>query len=202
MEVIDLDEARLVGRGCRRLVYEHPGDPTRCIKVQTAEAMAQLHRQKAVEREVAYLKLYARQGRSLEQVSRYHGTVATSAGEGHVFDLIRNHDGTIAPTLSTYLEESGGQLAELESELDKLLDYLRREAIIVADLHAGNVVRREGGPGRHDLVVIDGIGNTEFIKVHDYLRVLGRRKVQRKWDRFRRGLERDHGAGLAPCKER
>ncbi len=186
--MIDLKGAILVGKGCRRIVYVHPDDDSRCIKVQTAEALAKTHRQKAHERELYYLAFYERRGRRMDQVSSYHGSVATSEGEGQLFDLVRDHDGRISRTLAAKL--AGGEI-ELEGcrrEFEQLRNYLSGEGIIVADLHAGNLARQEWEPGKFRFVVIDGIGNTEFLKINDYLRWTARRKAERKWSCFMKKL--------------
>jgi hypothetical protein len=134
----------------------------------------------------------------MDRVSPYYGAVSTSAGEGHVFELIRNIDGTLALTLATWLEANRLNLAEVRAELADLGRYLQREGIIVADLHAGNLVRQEVRAEEFRLVVIDGIGNNEFIKIHDYFRPAARRKARRKWLRFLDALEREWGMGNQP----
>ena len=190
--MIDLQKATVVGSGCRRVVYVHPDDPARCIKVPTAEAREQVHRQKALERELHYLQFYARKGKSLGQLSRYFGEVETRDGVGYVFELVRDHNGEVSRNLAEWLEAGLG-LDECRSELEELRQYLVAEGIIVADLHAGNLARQERQPGVFRLVVIDGVGNSEFLKVNDYLRIAARGKVARKWSRFMVQFEREWG---------
>lgn len=192
--MVDLERATVVGRGYRRVVYVDPDDPARCIKVPTAEAQARSDRQKALERERHYLKFYERKGRAMDQVSRYFGVVETTGGEGDVYELIRDHDGAIATTLAHQFETGRATLAQCGAEFEVLRRYLSREGIVVADLHAGNLARQEVREGEFRLVVIDGIGNTEFFKVSDYFRPAARRKVQRKWGRFFENLTREWGS--------
>jgi hypothetical protein len=148
-------------------------------------------------REIRYLRFYEQRGRAMDHVSRYFDEVETSAGSGHVFELIRDREGEISPTLADRLATDGFTLADCRAALDELKNYLMREGIIVADLHAGNLAWQEVERARHRLVVIDGIGNTEFLKVNDYLLIAARRKVGRIWDRFLNHLGREGGAIVA-----
>ena len=58
-------------------------------------------------------------------ISRYHGDVETDLGQGSVFDLIMDHDGTVAKSLEYYLS-SDEQIEKYFSSLSDALCRLKK----------------------------------------------------------------------------
>jgi hypothetical protein len=51
-----------------------------------------------------------------------------------------------------------------------------------------NILFRLDGPDSGTLVIVDNIGNSDFVPLADYSAALARRKIRRKWRRFEASL--------------
>ncbi len=193
-DMIELDPHALVGKGLHRECFVHPEDPTRCIKVVVSGSGNENHR------EEAYYAALARKGVSWDMLPRFHGLVRTSLGEGAVFDLIRDHDDRISLTLGHYL--ASRQLTELydvalRKALFDLKNYLLEHCIITMTLKTKNILFQLVTPEAGKLVIVDNIGNSDFIPLANYSKRLARWKISRKWRRFERSLRRDYASNKA-----
>ena len=69
--------------------------------------------------------------------------------------------------------------------------------IITMTLKPKNILLQQYGAGRGRLVIVDNIGNSDFIPLANHSPWLARRKIRRKWRRFEASLRsayRDNGA--------
>lgn len=179
--MINLDGALLIGKGLHRKCFQHPQNPSLCIKIVYNGNMDESRR------EQAYYRRLQRRGIDWQLLPRYHGEVNTDRGVGAVFDLIRDEDGGIAKTLEFYLgceKLTAKYRTGLVEALRKLRDYLLKNWVVTMTLKPKNIVYRRSKEGGGDLVVIDNIGNSDFIPVCNYLPAFARRKIRRKWVRF------------------
>jgi len=176
--MLQLDHAQLVGKGSSRYCYVHPEDETKCVKV------VYTRRDDIASEELSYYRKFMRRDVSWEMVARTYGEVDTSRGEGMVFELPRDFDGSISRTLEHYLLHGGVSLEKLALALLWLKKFLIRERIVVRELKADNVVfqRPAGEPGL--MVLIDGVGNNEFLPLANFSRLFLRRTIRRKWTKF------------------
>ena len=88
--MLHLEDSLVIGKGAHRVCYRHPLDQDKCIKVaNNANDSAQ-----ALECKY-YDKLLA-ENIDWKHLSRYYGAVATNLGNGHVYQLIKDFDGTIS----------------------------------------------------------------------------------------------------------
>lgn len=78
-------------------------------------------------------------------------------------------------------------MQKLRNALEKLKTYLLRYNIIPCDLLPDNIVVKHGTTGPK-LILIDGLGSTEWIPASNYFKVLGNRKILRKWEKFSKKL--------------
>ena len=62
--------------------------------------------------------------------------------------------------------------------------WLRRELFLTRDLLPHNIIAVADHPERYRLIVVDGIGNSEFIPVSHWFRSLARLKIERKIRKF------------------
>ena len=171
------DEALFIGSGTRRMCYHHPENPDLCIKVSPPGE------EKQQRRESRYYRSLARRKVSLEHLAKYHGSVETTKGTGHIYDLVRDHDGSIATPLRVYLNEEYPSKDELIRLISELKAYYNREEIMFYDMNGDNSLCRKNEDGSLHLVTIDGIGEvvaTGFLNVFraHYLRTFNRRWVR------------------------
>jgi hypothetical protein len=186
---VQLGQADLIGKGYHRFCYHHPGNPDLCIKIpMTPDDEEHL-------REQAYYRRLLRRNVSFEMVAKFHGTIETNYGTGAVFDLIRDPDGRISKTLEAYLSsdsETRVNYSGLARAFAALKRYLVSEIIITRNLNVTNVLYKRRGPADGTLVIIDNIGNYDFIPICNYVDFLAVKKIMRKWRRFEKTLARTY----------
>jgi serine/threonine protein kinase len=190
-DLIELDPHALVGKGLHRECFVHPGDPGRCIKIVVSGSGNENRR------EQDYYAELASRGVSWEMLPKFYGLVETNLGEGAVFDLIRDYDGRISLTLSHYL--SSPQLTSLHGSalreaLQALKSYLLEHRIITMTLKPKNILFQMDSADTGKLVIVDNIGNSDFIPLVKYSQRLARWKIRRKWRRFEKSLRADFAA--------
>ena len=192
-DMLDIETARVVGKGLHRVCYAHPQDENLCIKVLLPlESKARLI--EAV-REVGYYRLLEKRGIPWTMLPKFHGEVLTSRGPGYVFDLIRDYDGGVSQTLGHYLAsslETERHAEELAMSFDLLRDYLLQWKIITMTIKAKNILYHRIGKNEGRLVIVDNIGNSDFIPICNYVDFLAERKIRRKWRRFEAVLRKEY----------
>jgi hypothetical protein len=113
----------------------------------------------------------------------YHGLVDTNMGKGYRFDLIRDADGSVSSPLSKLHDLSG-----IEEKIHDLYLKCISDRVVIGDLHQGNVVAQINKDSSYDLWVIDGVGNSDYIKICDISKYFMRKKITRKFSRLAKSL--------------
>jgi len=188
--VLDLTDSTLLGKGSSRLCYLHPGDPGKCIKITYT-------RNPEVEKEeLKHYRHHRRRGISWEMVAKTYGPVKTSMGNGVMFSLARDFDGAISRTLDHYLAEE--QLTPPAEELSSLLgtfrNYMIDERIVIRKLKPDNIVLERLTPDEARLILIDKLGNNQFLPIANYSNTFAKRVILRKWNTFERDLIKEFPA--------
>ncbi|WP_227370548.1 YrbL family protein [Halomonas sp. M20] len=182
--MLHLQDDLLIGRGTERNCYRHPQDPTRCVKIAHNFKNNKQQNRKDYE----YFTKLERRGIDWSHLPRCHGWVETNLGDGLVFDLLQDTEGSPLPRLDILLADGRLTMAEIATPLTQLHDYLHANRIFTSDLRASNIVcNLEKTPPR--LFLIDGIGDRDFVKLAAHSRRLGRTKIERQWGRFMKRLE-------------
>lgn len=179
--MLKLDKSDFVGKGLHRECYRHPDNKALCVKVVVTGNDDETRREKK------YYRHLKKRNVSWEMIPEYHGDVETNLGTGSVFDLVVDHDGAVAKTLEYYLtsnEKTEAHNTGLQQALAALKEYLLAHQIITMTLKPKNIVYPQSGAAEPRLVVIDNIGNSDFIPVCNYSKYFARRKILRKWDKF------------------
>lgn len=170
-----------IGSGRHRDCYCHPQDDNKCIKILYNPADGGL---KEVKRETGYYRKRARQITRCRSVPDFYGTVETDRGEGYVFYLVKDYDGNISKTLEHYLKNNALSQGWLKNKLYDLRNDLIAHNISTMNLKDYNILYRRTGYNEGYLVVIDNIGESEFIPVASLFNFLHRRKIDRIFSRF------------------
>ena len=192
--MLTLESSHLIGRGLRRECYVHPGDENRCVKVVVAGD------HKETVREQSYYRLLAKRDISWQMLARFYGSVDTNRGPGAVFELIRDYNGEVSKTLEYYFSattETGLDYQKLSQALHLLKQYLLQWRIVTMSINPENIVLKKTGEFEASLVVIDNIGNSDFIPICNYVAFMATRKIRRKWLRFTDSLSRDYNRNQA-----
>lgn len=190
--MIELNPDLLVGQGLHRDVYQHPDNPGRCLKVRVERGRANRGPQEQA-REQGYYRLLQKRGIRWDGLPQFYGNVDTNLGPAAVFELIRDLNGEVSKTLEYYLDDAElteSHLNELISEFNQLKHYLLRYNIITMSLKPKNIVFQQLSEQRWRCVIIDNIGNSDWIPLMTYIPFFGRIKIQRKWSDFKRRLKR------------
>lgn len=192
--MIELNSAAIIGKGLHRECFVHPDNPGQCVKIVVAGNSNEN------QREAKYYGHLARRVISWEMLTRFHGLVETNLGEGAIFDLVRDDNGQVSKTLAHYL--ASGQLTALHSAvlrpaLKNLRLYLLHNRIITKTLKSKNILFQLLAADAGRLVIVDNLGNSDFIPIANYNTFLARRKILRKWRRFEADLHRQHPANQA-----
>lgn len=183
--MLNLDSSYFVSKGKHRECYIHPDNNNFLIKILLPSVKGSALTETL--REARYYRLLLKKNIPFTMLPAFHGEVITNRGRGYVFDLIRDFDGSISKSLEYYL--ALGSLSEqeygmLDASLDLLREYLLRWKIITMHIQARNIVYQKIAPEKRRLVIIDDIGNSEFIPVSSYSDFLAQLKIKRKWRRF------------------
>ena len=192
--MLTLESSSLIGRGLRRECYFHPEDENKCIKVVVAGD----HKETA--REQSYYRLLEKRNISWKMLARFYGNIETNRGEGAVFELIRDYHGDVSKTLEVYLSaqiKTDFNYQELSRLLPLLKQYLLKWKIVTMTIKPQNVVYQKINPTQGKLVVIDNVGNSDFIPICNYLNSFAIRKIRRKWQRFEDSLSKDYARNKA-----
>jgi hypothetical protein len=179
--MLTLESSALIGSGLRRECYFHPEDVNKCIKVVVSGD------HKETRREQSYYRLLEKRNISWKMLARFYGNVDTNLGEGAVFDLIRDFNGKISKTLEHYISahsETDPISQYLRRALPQLKQYLLKWKIVTMSLKPQNIVYKRTHESKGFLVVIDNIGNSDFIPICNYVDWMAIQKIHRKWQRF------------------
>ena len=179
--MIELTANDCFAKGFHRACYIHPADGGLCIKVSLRGDFRES------EREIRYYRHLAGRNISWDMLPRFHGSVETNFGAGAVFDLIRDYDGEISKTLVSYFNSAvlaEANLTGLTQGFKRLRDYLMEHRIVTRTIKAKNVLYHRRDAENGCLMIIDNIGNTEFIPYANYIGYFARAKTARKWRRF------------------
>ncbi len=180
--MLRLDPNTLFAKGTHRECYLHPEQPDKCIKISLP------NREHQDRLEQYYYGSLSKRNVSWAMLSKSYGSVKTDRGQGYVFDLIRDYDGTISKTLKYYLSHDPTQeipVKTLHLALSNLKNYLLSEKIILATMKTWNFVYQKQTPTQGLLIIIDNIGyhNLHF-HLCEHWDWLARFRIQKKWNRF------------------
>jgi len=186
--MLNLESSALIGRGLRRECYFHPEDEHKCIKIVFAGD------HKETLREQSYYRLLEKRNIAWRMLARFYGNVETNLGEGAVFELIRDYNREVSKTLAHYFstdKKTDRNDPYLCHALLELKRYLLKWNIVTISLKPQNIVFKKTNETEGFLVIIDNIGNSDFIPICNYVNWMAKRKIHRKWQRFEALLAKD-----------
>ena len=182
-KILKVSNLEPFGRGAHRLCYPHPENPDQCIKViYNASKSAK----KEIVRELKYYEVLNRSLKDWRGVPRYYGQVQTDMGTGYVYDLIKNYDGTPAPTLKNMMQEceTKEEAQVILGIFKRLKQYLHDNEIQTLPLQSYNILCQKTAPGEYWPVACDNLGERAGIPITRWLTFLCHRKQERRWKVF------------------
>lgn len=192
--MLKLESSQLIGRGLRRECYFHPEDENKCIKIVVAGD------HKETVREQSYYWLLNKRNISWQMLARFYGNIETNRGAGAVFELIRDYNKKVSKTLEHYFSANSQTEIDyqaLSRAMPLLKQYLLKWKILTISLKPQNIVYKRIDESEGTLVVIDNIGNSDYIPICNYVDWMAIRKINRKWKRFADSLAKDYASNKA-----
>ena len=178
--IVELSEKELLGVGTRRSCFAYPGRPEFCIKIPKGTKNGLLQQR----REVKYYKKLSKRGVPVVLITRYHGSVNTTKGVGHIYDAIRDYDGRPSRQMMDYIKQEPERKDEFVAILSELENYFFDNLVIFYDLSPYNILCRKNEAGKLEPFVIDGVGDVVVIPILNLSKTLVRQKIKRRWMRM------------------
>lgn len=177
---IQLAKGNYIAAGAYCYCYRHPEESAQCIKIPTDNKKSK----KRLRADLAYYKKLHAKNTDLYYIADYLGACQTSQGTGYIFELIADHDQKVSKTLEHYLNSESFDAHTTFAELHKLAVYLLKNAILISDIHAKNILLQISPNLPPKPVIVDGIGDTVAFTVLNVLKSEVRSKIIRRWNRF------------------
>lgn len=178
--MVRVDENLFIGEGRNRKCYIHPSDKNLCIKISSKKGL------RSSNRERRYFKRLHWYSKNMKMISDYRGTIKTNLGNGDMFELIRDSDGSISKSLKYYLslndENTNSQVIE---QIEKLRIYLTKVYILISDLGLDNILLQKDSNNNLKLMVIDGIGDNNQVPFLEFIKPLGLKRSAKKWEQLK-----------------
>lgn len=169
---MDITEDYFMGKGIAKRVYQHPEDHDICIKFPNPSKKRALN---DIKREIKYLK---RHQDHLVWLAPYLGEIETNLGKGYMYQIVRDESGELSkPITETQWKQNRETVKE---KVIVMYEQARVRKAVINDLSLSNIYVRQKASG-FDLVLIDGFGNNNFVKLADYSRSFLTKKLNRKF---------------------
>lgn len=186
-----LTEKDFLGKGIAKRVYYHPEDKNLCIKVSFDSSQDFDTRE-----ELRYRRVCKKTVERSSLLTKYYGTIETNLGTGHVFELVRNYDGTVSETLDSLVsrEKDNPQLYKLLHEFKKTLF---EELIIVQSLSPLNLLIQRISEHESRIRIVDDIGmHRVLIPLTFFSKTLRKRREKKTWNNFTQLMHDKYGLNI------
>jgi len=188
--MIELKDELLLGDGGERLVFIHPNDSSKVIKVLQPELKRHNFQN---ELEFKYYNFLQRKNIDFSHITKYYGYVDTNFGKGLVFERVVDFDNTNSETLRYYLKKQLLSVEQEKSLLQELKKYLEDNEILFIDCSTQNVFCKKIAQDKYTLIIYDGLGaRRDSIKLALYMRsrLYTRYKIKKQWKIFVNNCEK------------
>lgn len=180
--MLKLDDSLIVGKGANRICYRHPAEQSKCVKIIKAGG------DRAQRLECKYYSRLIAENINWQYISQFYGMTETNLGDGYVYELIRDFDGSVSLSLVNYLnteDTNKENVRAILKSLDDLKKFLIDHKILVRNLRPYNIVFKRTDSDHGHSVLIDNIGHhNDYFHLSDYIALLARRDTRKKWKKF------------------
>jgi hypothetical protein len=198
--ILAIDEEKFLAKGAQRIVYVHPDDAGKVLKLIREDQTPEKRRARRWIKTFRSLKTYDQNMQDYLQHQRLKkkkhtakcvyeifGYIETTLGPALETEHIRDADGNSSETLKEYVRHNG--VERLSPLIEELFVSLRANHVVIRELHLKNILVRKDKDGTLDLVVIDGLGDANLIPCATYSRFFNQRKLVRKKAKLHRKLD-------------
>ncbi|MCG3714487.1 PhoP regulatory network YrbL family protein [Aliarcobacter butzleri] len=194
--MIELREELLLGDGGERLVFIHPNDSKKVVKV--LQPQIEKHNFQN-ELEFKYYNFLTKKNVDFSHITKCFGYVDTNFGKGLVFERVVDFDGEDSKFLRNCLQENIFTKDQEKRLLDDLKKYLEDNEILFIDCSSHNVFCKKVSADKYTLIIYDGLGaRRDNIKLTLYMksRFYTRYKIKKQWKLFMKNCEKAKNLGL------
>ncbi len=204
-KILQLQDATPLTRGRSRLVFRHPEDPDLIVKVVRPEVVDDrfgnntkwYKKRRRFGKFISYIReiqefiaVHESEDKAPHYLQRIVGFCKTDMGLGLVVEAVLDDQGDLAPNLSTLIHT--GRFDTLaEDALRTTLNNILHSNVIVSDLNPGNLVYTHSQDHGHYFVLIDGLGNNNFIPSKILSSRLNQRSKLGRFDHLYKRIERN-----------
>ena len=169
--MIVLAEECCFATGSTRACYTHSDWPDSCIKVELDPGETSRRR---IRKEIQAHQRVISRGAKSTALSVFQGIEETTLGTGYLFELVRDTNGRLSPTLKSCRNDFTDD--ELRAMIGQFYRLCVQHNYVIGDLHGENLAVRD----RQELVLIDGLGTVDWLPIFYASVILRRVKLNRK----------------------
>lgn len=199
--MIEIDESHFLGEGATRRVYLHPDDSTKIIKVFHPDNTPEIIRNSTWYGRFAPRGRYDANQRDMVENTKFRERhnflkpniceifeyAETNLGPAIIVERIMNEDGQTSHTLPEHIRN--GRPESLIEPLTALYKTFADHHVLLRDESPRNILVRRTKTGL-ELVIVDGLGDSNVIKYATASKFLNRMKLERKLKRLLGKLDR------------
>lgn len=177
-----------IGCGSERRCYIKVSDPSRCLKISKKQDSDQ------TLREIKYFEFLQNISVVASFVPKFYGAFETDDHIGYEQEcFLPKENGGIYDEVfafDRYILSHPTEVEKIKLEMMMLKSEMVNKNIICSDLSASNVLKVRIDEEINKIVVIDGYGPTELLPLCQYVKFLGKMKMERQWDKFEKRIRK------------
>ena len=194
--MVELKKELLLGDGGERLVFIHPDDNNKVIKV--LQPGIKIHNFQN-ELEFKYYDFLTKKNRDFSNITKCFGYIDTNLGKGLVFERVLDFDGQDSKFLRNCLNDNIFSEAQEKEILEDLKTYLFKNEILFIDCSSHNVFCEKISEDKYTLIIYDGLGaRRDGIKLSLYMKskLYTKYKIKKQWKLFIKNCEKSKASNL------
>lgn len=194
--MVELKKELLLGDGGERLVFIHPDDNNKVIKV--LQPGIKIHNFQN-ELEFKYYDFLTKKNRDFSNITKCFGYIDTNLGKGLVFERVLDFDGQDSKFLRNCLNDNIFSEAQEKEILEDLKTYLFKNEILFIDCSSHNVFCKKISEDKYTLIIYDGLGaRRDGIKLSLYMKskLYTKYKIKKQWKLFIKNCEKSKALNL------
>lgn len=191
-----IENLTLLGQGTQKLVFEHPSDTNKVIKLMKPEhatpdggrkgqSKLRAHRQQGIYRQfkrelVQYLQLcknsYSSQN-FIFPIETVYGFVGTNYGLGLVTEKIVSPNGEATSVFNLVRSSSFNQIHA--EALDNFFDECCEMHVVFGEVNIAGIMYTEARQGKPEFVLVDGIGDKLLIPFRSMSKLINTKNIRK-----------------------
>lgn len=194
--MILVEELTFLGQGTQKLVYEHPTDSDKVIKIMKPENATitggranqhylRSHRSQGIYRQfrrelLQYLQLCKnsyKENRFIFPIETVYGFIATDKGLGLVTEKIISPDGTSLTLEHLIINGTFGE--KQKQALNLFFDQSCEQHVVFGEVNIGGIMYTEQRQERPEFVLVDGIGEKLIIPFRSMSKKINTRNIRK-----------------------